>query len=154
MNWFIHILTVLIAFVTMEGVAWLAHKYLMHGLLWNLHKDHHQPRGSGMFEKNDYFFVIFALPAIVCFYLGFNDLSFPFWIAVGITLYGLMYFLIHDLFIHQRARVLRKANNIYFRAIRKAHKVHHKHLDKQEGECFGMLWAPFKYFREAKKHTI
>ncbi|MFI0492282.1 MAG: beta-carotene hydroxylase, partial [Flavobacterium sp.] len=27
------------------------------------------------------------------------------------------------------------------------HKVHHKHLGKQNGECFGMLFVPFKYFK-------
>jgi hypothetical protein len=27
-------------------------------------------------------------------------------------------------------------------------KVHHKHLGKEEdGECFGMLFVPFKYFK-------
>jgi beta-carotene 3-hydroxylase len=36
-------------------------------------------------------------------------------------------------------------------AIRKAHKVHHKHLGKEDGECFGMLVVPFKYYKEAKK---
>ncbi|MBL7933542.1 MAG: sterol desaturase family protein [Bacteroidia bacterium] len=153
MNWIIHILVILVSFVSMEGVAWLAHKYLMHGLLWNLHKDHHQPQEKHTFEKNDYFFVIFALPAIVCFYIGFNDFSIPFWVAIGITLYGMAYFFIHDLFIHQRVKILRKANFSYFRAIRKAHKVHHKHLGREHGECFGMLWAPLKYFKEVKKHS-
>jgi beta-carotene 3-hydroxylase len=40
---------------------------------------------------------------------------------------------------------------VYLRAIRKAHKVHHKHLGKEDGECFGMLVVPLKYFREAKR---
>jgi beta-carotene 3-hydroxylase len=26
--------------------------------------------------------------------------------------------------------------------------VHHKHLGKKDGECFGMLFVPFKYFRK------
>jgi len=25
----------------MEFVAWFTHKHIMHGFLWNLHKDHH-----------------------------------------------------------------------------------------------------------------
>jgi beta-carotene 3-hydroxylase len=25
--------------------------------------------------------------------------------------------------------------------------MHHKHLGKQDGECFGMLWVPMKYYR-------
>jgi beta-carotene 3-hydroxylase len=36
-------------------------------------------------------------------------------------------------------------------AIRKAHKVHHKHLSKEKGECFGMLFVPRKYWTEAKR---
>lgn len=39
---FINLLIVLLAFVAMEGVAWFSHKYLMHGLFWYLHKDHHK----------------------------------------------------------------------------------------------------------------
>jgi len=46
---------------------------------------------------------------------------------------------------------MRNTNSVYFKALRKGHKVHHKHLGKEEGECFGMLLVPFKYFREAKK---
>jgi beta-carotene 3-hydroxylase len=46
---------------------------------------------------------------------------------------------------------LRNTKNPYFLAIRKAHKVHHKHLGKEHGECFGMLVVPFKYYKEAKK---
>lgn len=153
MIWLQNSLIVLAAFVAMEAVAWLAHKYLMHGLLWRLHKDHHQPHEGKVFEKNDYFFVIFALPAMLSFYAGFDDFGPPFWVGLGITLYGMAYFFVHDLFIHQRIKVLRRADSTYFKAIRKAHKMHHKHLGPENGECFGMLWAPLKYFKEARKHT-
>jgi beta-carotene 3-hydroxylase len=73
-------------------------------------------------------------------------------IASGITLYGFCYFLVHDIFIHQRFKWFRNTNNIYLKAIRRAHKMHHKHLGKHDGECFGMLWVPFKYFREAYQY--
>ncbi len=138
----------------MEGVAWLTHKYVMHGLLWTLHRDHHQKDTGHFFEKNDYFFLIFALPGILslaigCFYAPLRPLLF---VGLGITLYGFAYFLVHDIFIHQRFKVLRNSDNFYFRAIRRAHKMHHKHLDKEEGECFGMLWVPVKYiFDELKR---
>jgi len=140
------------AFLGMEAVAWFTHKYIMHGLLWSLHKDHHKKESSGFFEDNDFFFLIFALPGIIALYFGMrNDYNYLFWIGLGITLYGLAYFLVHDIFIHQRFRLFRNANNSYFAAIRRAHKVHHKHLDKHQGECFGMLWVPLKYFRELKR---
>ena len=35
------IFIVLLTFVFMEFVAWFSHKYIMHGFLWSLHKDHH-----------------------------------------------------------------------------------------------------------------
>lgn len=147
-----NILVVFIVFVSMEAVAWLAHKYVMHGFLWVFHKDHHRPHDHTI-EHNDFFFVLFATPAIICFLIGIQDLSVYFWIAVGITLYGMTYFIIHDVFIHQRIKWLKNTDTVYFRAIRKAHKMHHKHLDKEDGECFGMLWVPLKYFKEAKQHA-
>lgn len=142
-----HILIVLLAFAGMEGVAWFTHKYIMHGLFWRLHKDHHYKESQGFFEHNDFFFLIFALPGIAGLFWGMqNHFNWAFWCGLGITLYGLAYFLVHDIFIHQRFRLFRNTDNAYFKAIRRAHKVHHKHLNKEEGECFGMLWVPFKYF--------
>ncbi len=142
----------LTAFVGMEAVAWFTHKYIMHGLLWILHKDHHKKESSHFLEHNDFFFLIFAIPGIVCLFFGLQaDYNFLFWIGAGITLYGMAYFLVHDIFIHQRFKLFRNSNNAYLRAIRRAHKMHHKHLSKEQGECFGMLWVPLKYFKEQKK---
>ena len=151
MNTLLNILIVLSAFIGMEGMAWFTHKFVMHGWLWALHKDHHKKESSGFFEHNDFFFLIFAIPGIVCLFFGMrNDYNFLFWIGLGITLYGFTYFFLHDIFIHQRFRFLRKTDNRYLSAVRRAHKIHHKHLDKEDGECFGMLWVPLKYFRERK----
>ncbi|HLT06624.1 MAG TPA: sterol desaturase family protein [Cyclobacteriaceae bacterium] len=150
----INLLIVLLAFVTMEGVAWFTHKYVMHGIFWYLHKDHHKKESSGFFEHNDFFFLIFAIPGIISLYIGMeNGYNYLFWVGLGITLYGLAYFLVHDIFIHQRFKLLRNTDNSYFRAIRRAHKVHHKHIGKEDGECFGMLWVPMKYFREASPRS-
>lgn len=147
----INILIVLAAVIGMEAVAWLTHKYIMHGLLWRLHKDHHKKESPGFLEHNDFFFLIFAVPSFVLCILGMNNhYNFIFWIGIGICIYGIIYFLVHDVFIHQRFKIFRHTDNPYFKAIRKAHKVHHKHLTKGDGECFGMLWVPFKYFRTNK----
>ena len=145
----INILITIMAFLCMEGVAWLTHKYIMHGLLWHLHSDHHKRETQGFFERNDFFFMLFAIPGMVLLFLGTqNDFNSLFWIGLGITLYGFAYFFIHDIFIHQRFKFLRQIDNRYFKAIRRAHKMHHKHLSKEHGECFGMLWVPLKYFRQ------
>jgi beta-carotene 3-hydroxylase len=130
----------------MEMVTWLTHKFVMHGFLWYLHEDHHQPKYQGIFEKNDAFFLIFAFPSILLFYFGINpQLSFLFFIGLGIFFYGMAYFLVHDVLIHQRFKWFKRTNIPYLKALRKAHKVHHKHLGKEEGECFGMLFVPKKY---------
>ena len=147
----LNIVIALASFIGMEGVAWITHKYVMHGLLWKLHKDHHKKESSGFFEHNDFFFLVFAVPGIICLLLGLGSMDYLFWIGIGITVYGLAYFLVHDIFIHQRFKFRRHTRNRYFSAIRRAHKMHHKHLDKGNGECFGMLWVPFKYFKISGK---
>ena len=145
----VDILIVLGSFLAMEGVTWLTHRYVMHGFLWFLHADHHRPHGHPL-ERNDLFFVIFAVPSFLLMLFGARNGFDPrFFVGMGITLYGLCYFLVHEVFIHQRLSWLKHTDSVYFRALRKAHKVHHKHLDKEHGECFGMLWVPWRYFREA-----
>lgn len=144
---------VLASFLVMEGVAWATHKYVMHGFLWILHKDHHRKDHYHALERNDLFFLIFALPSVLLSYFGVRaGFSQPwFWMGVGIFIYGLAYFLVHEVFIHQRIKWLRDTENVYFLALRRAHKKHHKHLEKEHGECFGMLFVPLRYFTEARR---
>jgi beta-carotene 3-hydroxylase len=150
-NWIINTSVTIAAFIGMECMAWITHKYVMHGLGWFLHKDHHQKETTGFLERNDSFFLIFAIPGIACLITGMQfDYNYIFWIGLGITIYGFAYFLVHDVFIHQRIHIFRNASNRYLKGIRRAHKMHHKHLNKEDGECFGMLWVPLKYFRENK----
>ena len=147
-------LVMLLAWFIMEFMAFATHKFLMHGGMWFFHKDHHQVE-SGFFEKNDVFFLIYAIPSWLCIMLGIiYSFYFSVWFGFGIAVYGLAYFIIHDVFIHRRFNWLRDINTPYFMAIRKAHKVHHKHLEKEFGECFGMLWVPPKYYREAKQAYV
>jgi beta-carotene 3-hydroxylase len=139
----------LLTYILMEGITWCTHKFVMHGWMWYFHEDHHQPRG-GFFEKNDAFFLIFAVPS--CLMIVFGSMAafdWRFYVGIGILLYGVSYFLIHDVLIHQRFDWFSRTDNLYFRAIRKAHKIHHKHLNKEDGECFGMLYVPKRYFVEA-----
>ncbi|MCK0132304.1 sterol desaturase family protein [Flavobacteriaceae bacterium F08102] len=147
-----YVVLVLFTFVAMEMVTWLTHKYVMHGFLWGLHADHHQPKYPHAFEKNDAFFVIFAMPCIYLFYVGaVPELNYKFFIGLGIFCYGMAYFLIHDVLIHQRFSWFKQTKNKYLLGLRKAHKIHHKHLGKEHGECFGMLYVPLKYHLERKK---
>ncbi|RVT72259.1 carotene hydroxylase [Flavobacterium sufflavum] len=144
----ISFLITIAVFMLMECVTWLTHKYVMHGLMWYFHADHHQPKYEHVFERNDIFFVIFAIPSIVLFYYGTESgINYLFFIGLGITIYGFCYFMIHDVLIHQRFKWFKNTKNKYLIGLRKAHKVHHKHLGKEEGECFGMLFVPFKYYK-------
>jgi len=133
----------------MEFMAWFTHKYIMHGFLWVLHKDHHKKDHDSWFERNDAFFIFYAVVSMSFIMIADNTWFWYGWpIGLGIVAYGATYFLVHDIFIHQRFKLFRKANNRYARGIRRAHKIHHKHLGKEDGECFGMLVVPFKYFKK------
>ncbi|RME59987.1 carotene hydroxylase [Candidatus Parcubacteria bacterium] len=147
-----NLIVFLAAFFFMEFMAWFMHKFIMHGVLWSLHRDHHKKDHSGFFEWNDVFFIVFAAPSIYLIYKGYNaGWADPrLWMGLGIAAYGMAYVFVHDLFVHQRFRVFRKIDNAYFRALRKAHRRHHKHLDKTPGENFGFLIVPWKYVQEAK----
>lgn len=146
---FLQIVVFILTFCMMEFMAWFTHKYVMHGFLWNLHADHHKKDHDSWFERNDAFFIFYAIVSITCFYTWSNgtfDLGLA--IGLGILAYGIAYFLVHDIFIHQRFKLFRNVNNRYARAVRRAHKMHHKHIGKGEGECFGMLVVPWKYFKK------
>ena len=145
-----YFLLTLVVVITMEGVTWLTHKFIMHGFGWYLHEDHHQPGYPHVFEKNDAFFVVFAIPSMLLFWYGTRGgINFLFFIGLGILIYGMAYFLVHDVLIHRRFKWFDKTNNWYFRGLRKAHKMHHKHLGKDKGECFGMLLFPYKHYKNA-----
>ncbi|WP_296313295.1 sterol desaturase family protein [Winogradskyella sp. UBA3174] len=148
MQTFFWIIIFLSTFFMMEFNAWFTHKYVMHGFLWGLHKDHHHKDHDSWFERNDTFFIFYAVVSMSCFYLwSVEGVWFTLPIGFGILMYGLAYFIVHDIFIHQRFKWLRNIDNKYARGLRRAHKIHHKHLGKDKGENFGMLIVPFKYFK-------
>lgn len=150
MSFFTGIIVFILTFSIMEFMAWFTHKYVMHGFLWTLHRDHHKKDHDSWFERNDAFFIFYALVSIGFFLLWkYEILSVGLAIGLGILAYGIAYFIVHDIFIHQRFKLFRNIDNKYARALRRAHKMHHKHLDKEDGECFGMLFVPLKYFKNA-----
>jgi beta-carotene 3-hydroxylase len=113
MSWIIFALITLATFILMEGLTWCIHRFIMHGFLWVLHKDHHQ-KEPGIFEKNDAFFLIFAIPSWLFIMLGvMNQAWWSIAIGTGLTLYGFAYFLVHDVIIHQRLKWFTRSNNSY-----------------------------------------
>lgn len=149
------LITILTVFA-MEFVAWAAHKYLMHGWLWSWHEDHHKPHTvEGFFQKNDLFFLVFAVPSAACYMIGsaVDGWFSLFFVGVGISIYGLIYFLIHDVYIHQRFRWFRQLDNPYSRAILRAHGAHHARQEKDGCESFGLLLVALKYYRQRRERA-
>ena len=129
-------LIVLLSFVAMEFVSYLAHRFIYHKLLWALHRSHHSPR-SGPFELNDLFPVFFAAASIVLMLKGLSDpaLKDVLAMSIGITVYGMIYFFIHDLYVHRRIKWL-SLRIPFLLTIKKAHAIHHR----EGGEPYGLLF--------------
>jgi beta-carotene 3-hydroxylase len=124
----------------MEPVAWAAHRYLMHGPLWRLHRAHHQPGREGP-QLNDLFGLLFASVAITLFVLGAAPGAEPLWWAgAGVTAYGAVYALVHDGLIHGRFGLRPLAARGPMRRIVQAHRLHHARATKEGCVAFGLLW--------------
>lgn len=147
-----NILLAIGAFLFMEFIAWSNHKFVMHGFLWRWHKDHHINDHKKMnsteefykqgLEKNDLFFLVYAVPAIILLISGFIHAK-PALIAlgIGISAYGLIYFLIHDVMIHRRLNIpfLFHPKNKYLQSVIKAHMAHHRGKNIIDFDNFGLL---------------
>lgn len=128
------------AVLFMEGFAWVMHRYVMHGFLWIWHRSHHEPR-TGHFELNDLFAVVFATPAIVAIYFGVHGTPWLLPVGIGVTTYGMIYFLFHDGLVHRRFP-MPKARSAYWKRLIQAHRFHHAVHTKHGTVSFGFLIAP------------
>lgn len=139
----------LIGFFGMEVASWVIHKYIMHGILWSIHKTHHQ-HNEGFFELNDIFSAFFGSVSIALMIWGVNEFSAPFWVGLGIAIYGAVYFVLHDVWIHRRAKVFGRVSNTYLNGIKKAHQAHHRTNERDGSESFGLLFVSSKFFKGTK----
>jgi beta-carotene 3-hydroxylase len=141
----VYVLVALITFAFMEFVAWALHKYGMHGPLWGLHEDHHHPKTRG-WEKNDLFALFFALISFGSILAG-TLANVPLLIAfgAGVTMYGVGYFLVHDVFFHRRVRLGYRPKGPYWQRVYNAHRHHHRESTPETGVSFGFLYAPPRY---------
>jgi beta-carotene 3-hydroxylase len=132
---------VLAAVAGMEGLAYVTHRYVMHGPLgWDLHRDHHEPEGHA-FERNDLYAVGFAAIVTLLFVAG-NWIWPLTQLAIGATLYGLLYFIVHDGLVHQRWPFRHVPRRGYLRRLYQAHKLHHATRGREGAVSFGFLYAP------------
>ena len=140
MTWFLIFIATVVA---MEAFAYVMHRWVMHGPGWFLHASHHRPR-PGRYEANDLYAVVFALPSIVLLYGGVN-LDWGAWasaVGAGIAAYGLIYFLFHDVIVHQRLPHRIVARSTYLKRIVQAHRLHHAVESRDGAVSFGFLYAP------------
>ncbi|MEJ7584344.1 MAG: sterol desaturase family protein [Acidimicrobiales bacterium] len=127
---------VIVSFVVMEPVAYLAHRFVMHGVGAAWHRGHHRPRRT-TFEANDLYPVVMASVTVVAFVIGASVGGFgvltP--VAGGVTLYGIAYVYVHDIAIHRRVGWIPVPDIAAVRYVREAHRIHHL----WSGEPFGFL---------------
>jgi beta-carotene 3-hydroxylase len=143
------------AFVVMEPVTAATHRWVMHGIGERLHRSHHRrphERRGSRWEANDAYPVMFAAVVCLALWVGFNDpaLSALVPVCIGITLYGAAYALVHDLYIHRRARLFGDAEVRTLQRLADAHRIHHLY-----GRApFGMLLPVVPpSLRERAAHT-
>ncbi|MEJ7932444.1 sterol desaturase family protein [Ramlibacter sp. AN1015] len=133
---------VLAAVLAMEGIAWLAHRYVMHGIGWGWHASHHAPR-AGRFERNDLYAIVFAAIAIALIAAGQDPqrrvLAL---VGLGMTVYGALYLLVHDGLVHRRLPMAWQPRGGYLRRLVEAHQLHHAQHGREGCVSFGFLWAP------------
>lgn len=125
-----------VAFLAMEPVTYAAHRWVMHGIGERLHRSHHRPHSKG-WEANDLYPVMFAAVVLVGMALGFNvdGLRDLVALGVGVTLYGIAYALVHDVYIHRRVGGWRPPTTRVGDHLAEAHRIHHLY----NGEPYGML---------------
>jgi beta-carotene 3-hydroxylase len=136
------ILLFVVTLVGMEGFAYVAHRWVMHGRLgWWLHASHHRER-HGWFELNDLYAVIFAGPSILLLASGLRWGDWATWVGAGIAAYGTIYFGFHDVIVHRRVSHRVVPRSSYFKRIVQAHRIHHAVETREGAVSFGFLYAP------------
>jgi beta-carotene 3-hydroxylase len=131
---------VICGLVAMEVVSYVVHRYLFHGVLWRVHQTHHRRR-PGRFELNDVFSGFFALISIGLLALGSNS-PLSVGLGLGMSLYGLLYFALHDVLTHRRFGLGRgwaaRLPPVVTR-LATEHRKHHRSADRRGVPPFGFL---------------
>jgi len=130
-----------LSFAGMEACACLTHRYIMHGPLWFIPQTHHRPR-QGIFELNDLFGLLFGAIAAPLFYYGLQGQPVLLGIGLGMTGYGIAYFLVHDVLVHRRVSHRFTPARGYLRRVHQAHHMHHAVRERDGAVSFGFLMAP------------
>lgn len=142
MSWIEKIGIVVGLVLFMECFAWATHRFVMHGRLgWGWHRSHHEPHDE-RYEKNDLYAAVFSAVVIVMFALGTWWWEPLWWAAVGVTMYGLIYLLVHDMLVHQRFGFRYVPKRGYAKRLLQAHRLHHAVKGREGTVSHGFLFAP------------
>lgn len=161
------LLIVFATLVTMEFAVAKFHQYIMHGIGWKWHESHHvshEPIAyssadvktnppDNRLEKNDLYALVFSLATLLLFIFS-AQYSAIWWIGVGISLYGFLYALMHDVIVHRRLRISWQPRKAYLKRLIKAHNLHHAVRAKDNSVSFGFLYAPPLHTLHAKLRVI
>lgn len=131
--------------VGMEPWSRIVHDRLWHGVLWPIHRSHHpEPMSDGLrLEWNDLFVLMHVAVAVgtglvavhwVPGLLGAAMLG----VAVGMSMFGMSYFVVHDGLAHGRLPVRFLLRFRWARRIRAAHEIHHR----TGGAPYGLFDGP------------
>lgn len=142
MVYVVNTLIVLVTVVAMEGFATVVHRYLMHGSLgWGWHRSHHEET-EGLFERNDLYAVVFTVLSGALITFGIAGVWPLRQVGIGLMVYGILYFIVHDGLVHQRWPFRVTPKRGYLKRLVQAHKMHHA-VDGRDGcVSFGFLYAP------------
>lgn len=147
-----NLILVALGFLGMEAVTYLVHRFVMHGALRKLHRSHHRNAAAAFAKKtpepNDVFPLAFSVVVIAGITIGFN-MSGAAWllpVLVGVSVYGVVYTIIHDGIIHGRIRWMKRVRSNWTTSLDEAHREHHR----TNGEPYGMLLPSLSMRRTVK----
>jgi len=135
---------VLLAFGVMEPVAYLAHRFVMHGVGMGWHRSHHQPR-LAPFEKNDLYPITMAGLTVMAMAAAttFPSVEVLLPVGGGVAAYGFAYLFLHDVYIHRRLPFFTAVIGPLER-LREAHRIHHLWSAEPYGFLFPIVPAELK----------
>lgn len=139
-SWALGVAIAVATVAAMEAVAYLVHRYVMHGFGWGWHRSHHEPR-DGALERNDLYAVVFAVLSMILFALG-EAWPLLWWVGVGMAGYGIIYAIFHDGLVHRRIPLLPVPRSGYLKHLVQAHRLHHAVRERDGAVSFGFLYAP------------
>jgi len=131
---------VVVTVVAMDLIAAWVHEHIMHGWGWGWHRSHHEDH-DGTMERNDLYAVVFAGISMLLFLIGKYWVGPAWWVAVGLCVYGAIYFVVHDGLVHQRWPFRHVPRRGYLRRVYQAHRLHHAVTGREGAVSFGFVFV-------------